>query len=193
MRWQGINSNKKRKGGIQMLNQVETPQTMKKVMFAQATTQIDSTVTPEKQAHYWYGGEMATIEAGGYKFHIEAIGDVYADLFKPSSLTDEALDWDNCIEHIKDKRNGGAFGEIISYYIKNDEELAKLMDDGHPVYRLKLDYANWWECSVTDPEGSWHDLMWNLDATGLNDAIEEVLEALQDGLEIDNVVLQLTA
>ena len=174
-----------------MLNQIVTPQNMKRIILTQATTHLNSDVTSEKQAHYWYGGEMATIEAGGYKFHIEAIGDVYAKLFKPSSLADEELDWDNCIEHIRDKRNGGAFGEIIGYYIKNDEELATLINDKHSVYRLKFDHANWWECFVTDSQGVWHDLMWDLDATGLNDAIEEVLKALQDGLEIDDVILQL--
>lgn len=173
-----------------MLNQIKTTQPMERAWLSAPIIRINEDVTSEKQAHYWYGGEMATIEVAGYKFHIEAIGDVYAELFKSTPLVDEDLSWDDLIETIKDKGNQGVFGEVIGHYIKDDEELMALINDNHPEYRLNLDYANWWECFVTDPQGDWHDLMWDLDSTSLNDAIAEVLEALQEGLEIGEIILQ---
>ena len=64
----------------------------------------------------------------------------------------------------------------MHYYLKNDEELYAAIDNGDLIF----DYNNWWECFIIDPQGNWHDLMWDLDASYLDEAIEEVKSGLDE-------------
>ena len=122
-------------------------------------------IDDQHKSHYWYGGQCAKIEYKGYTFSIEAVGDVYWYCNKDGDISD-------CY---KDKNNSGRFYGEMSYYYKNDDELYEAIDKGELVF----DYNNWWECFVYDKNGEFHDLMWDLDASNLDEAIEEVKENIK--------------
>ena len=127
---------------------------------------ITDFIDNQHKSHYWYGGQCAKIEYKGYAFSIEAIGDVYWYTNKDGDISD-------CY---KDKNNSGRFYGEMSYYYKNDDELYDAIDKGELVF----DYNNWWECFVIDQQGNFHDLMWDLDASYLDEAIDEVKEQLDE-------------
>lgn len=130
---------------------------------------ITDLIDNDHKSHYWYGGQCAKIEYKGYKFSIEAIGDVYWYHKKDGDISDV----------YKDKNNAGRFYDEMSYLYKNDDELYDAIDKGELVF----DYNNWWECFVIDPKGEFHDLMWDLDASYLDEAIEEVKEQLDEMIQ----------
>ena len=138
---------------------------------------ITDFIDNDHRSHYWYGGECAQIEHNGYTALIEAIGDVYAEYIPNGEY----------VTHVKDKNNTGFFYTEMNYYLENDENLYKAINNGD----LTFDYNNWWECSIIDPQGNWHDLMWVLDDDYLNEAIETVKASLNDvirGIEEDEYV-----
>jgi ABC-type cobalt transport system substrate-binding protein len=129
-----------------------------------------------KQLHcLWYGGGVVDIKYKNYIFHIEAIGDVIGDLYSKNG--------DEWLCRFKDKRNGGCFCDFVRPYFNTDKELNSAKDGEHRLYRLQVDYNNWWECLVEDPQGKIHDLMWNLDNDDLFDAIGEVLGILDEMID----------
>ena len=117
-------------------------------------------IDDQHRSHYWYGGQCAVIKYKGYTFSIEAIGDVYWTYLDDGSES----------ECFKDKNNGGIFYGEMSWRFKNDDELYEAIDKGE----LTFDNNNWWECFVYDKDGEFHDLMWDLDASYLDEAIQEV-------------------
>ena len=125
---------------------------------------IKNFIDEQHKSHYWYGGQCAVIKYKGYTFSIEAIGDVYWYTNKDGDISD-------CY---KDKNNSGRFYGEMSYCYKNDNELYDAIDKGELVF----DYNNWWECYVYDKDGNFHDLMWDLDASYLDEAIEEAKNQL---------------
>ena len=127
---------------------------------------ITDLIDNDHRSHYWYGGECARIEHNGYTAIIEAIGDVYVE-YAPNG---------EYKTHIKDKNNAGVFYNEMHYYLKNDDELYAAIDNGDLIF----DHNNWWECSIIDPQGNWHDLMWDLYASYLDEAIEEVKSGLDE-------------
>lgn len=127
---------------------------------------ITDFIDNDHRSHYWYGGECAKIAYKGYTAIIEANGDVYAE-YAPNG---------KYVTRVKDKNNTGFFYSEMDYHIENDEELYAAIDNGDLVF----DYNNWWECFIIDPQGNWHDLMWSLDASYLDEAIEEVKSGLDE-------------
>ena len=130
-------------------------------------------IDDQHKSHYWYGGSCAVIKYKGYTFSIEAIGDVYWRYVENGEMS----------ECFKDKNNSGRFYVEMSYYYKNDDELYEAINKGELVF----DYNNWWECFVYDKNGEFHDLMWDLDASYLDEAIEEVkanLKSVIQNLEV---------
>lgn len=127
---------------------------------------ITDLIDNDHQSHYWYGGECAKIEHKGYTAVIEAIGDVYAE-YAPN----------NDIEvYVKDKNNAGVFYKEMCDYLKNDTELYKAIDDE----KINFGCNNWWEAFIIDPQGNLHDLMWVLNTSYLNEAIEEVKKGFDE-------------
>jgi len=123
----------------------------------------------------WYGGNVVDVKYKGYTFHIEAIGDVYADLY---------LAHNN--EHLcyaKDKNNNGNFGSQMLSYFRSDKTLLAALRGESSKYRLEMQHNNWWECFVTDPQGGSHDLMWSLDDDNLLHAISSVIKALDSTID----------
>lgn len=81
----------------------------------------------------WYGGYIAKVQVtSSLAILIEANGDIRATLFDKH---------ENELCFVKDKMNSGRFCDEMAYYIKNDSQLAKLLDSG----RLVLDNNNWIE------------------------------------------------
>ena len=117
-------------------------------------------IDDQHKSHYWYGGQCAVIKYKGYTFSIEAIGDVYWSYIEDGEES----------ECYKDKNNAGRFYGEMSWRYKNDDELYEAIKKGELVF----DYNNWWECFVYDKDGEFHDLMWDLDASLIDEAIDEV-------------------
>ena len=129
---------------------------------------------PNKTHHYWYGGAVISLEYKDMTFSIEAIGDVrFALIDKERKETGEEL------FYVVDKNNSGRLGEELSYYIKDDTELCQLLSYEHPKYTCDISDNNWWEC-FAEYKGRFIDLMWCLDASTLEEAVEEVIEALPE-------------
>ena len=121
----------------------------------------------------WYGGEVAVIRYKQYKFLLSATGDVYANLM-------DKADDSRSLFYVKDKNNGGFLADELIPYIKTDTELYAAMCGTHKRYLLELDYNNWWECFLVDPEGNFHDLMMALDSDGVFDAVAEILAEMDE-------------
>ena len=130
---------------------------------------ITNFIDNDHRSHYWYGGQCVRIDHKGYTAVIEAIGDIYVE-YAPNGRYQT---------HFKDKNNSGRFYDEMHYYIKNDNELYTAITNGELVF----DHNNWWECSILDPQGNWHDLMWCLDADYLDDAIKEVKDGLDEMIQ----------
>lgn len=128
---------------------------------------VNQPIQNGKQLHYWYGGFVSEILYKGYVFKLEANGDVRAAL---SDVDGEEL------VYVKDKSNQGRFLDEMSVYIENDQQLLDLMEEG----RLVFDNNNWWECFVIDLNGQWHDLMWDLDSMNYFDAVDEIIENMDE-------------
>lgn len=126
---------------------------------------ITDLIDNEHKSHFWYGGQCAKIEYKGYVFSIEAIGDVYWYCQQDEYTSD----------YYKDKNNSGRFYNEMCNIFKNDDELYAAIDNDELIF----DYNNWWECFVYGPDGEFHDLTWDLDASYLDEAIEEVKEYLE--------------
>ena len=118
----------------------------------------------------WYGGNVLDVVYKSYTFHIEAAGDVYADLYMTQG--------GKHLCYVKDKNNGACFCSVMSPFMRSDRTLFDSMCDNPKSYRLELQHNNWWECFVTDAHGVFHDLMWALDADDLFGAVAEVLDGL---------------
>lgn len=127
---------------------------------------ITDVIDNEHQSHYWYGGECVRIKYKGYIALIEAIGDVNA-VHAPNNETEV---------YVKDKNNAGVFYSEMRGYLKNDAELYKAVENEELIFENN----NWWEAFIIDPKGIHHDLMWALDASYLNEVVEEVKEGFEE-------------
>lgn len=137
-----------------------------------AELSVDDFIDVNHLYHYWYGGDVAEIQYKGYTFTVSAIGDVIA------SLTDENGEE---IARVKDKGNNGVFYKEMCSFIDSDEQLTLFIGQE----RILIDYNNWWECFVTLPSGKFVDLMWALEGYKIDEAVEEVLD------EMDQVIKDL--
>lgn len=142
---------------------------------------FEQRVYSDKQNSLWYGGEVITLHKEGFKFHIDANGDVRGWLWRCKEGESPTQ-----VFYIKDKHRGGDFGKEMSTYIDNDKELYKLCDTdgelkkGAYTYTLELDNNNWWEVFVTTPDGKWHDLMYALESGEIKDAVIEMLDCIPE-------------
>ena len=126
-------------------------------------------IDDQHQLSFWYGGECARVEHKGYTVLIEAIGDIRVWY---------TVNGEN-IAYCKDKGNNGNFYYVMSGYFKNDTEVLKAMQNEE----LLFDNNNWWELSIIDPQGVWHDLMWCAESDMLTEAIEEAKEHFDEMIE----------
>ncbi len=118
----------------------------------------------------WYGGNVAEITYKNHSFVISANGDVIGGLYDSN---------DNEIEYVKDKGNHGIFCEKFYSLIKSDKQLYEL----ESKFLLRLDYNNWWECFLYLPDGSFVDMMMDLEYDRIDEAIIAVADSLDEIIE----------
>lgn len=116
---------------------------------------------------YWFGGQMVKIIYKGYKFSIEAVGDVRATLYDQNNIE---------IAYVKDKNNAGNFYGEMTPYIADDDMLLDLIDRD----KLIFDNNNWFECFVYDKNGNYYDIPWALDSMNIYNAIQEVMNDMDE-------------
>ena len=134
--------------------------------------EILDNILPNKTHHYWYGGAVISLKYKDVTFMIEAIGDVRFTLIDKERGEE--------LFYVLDKNNAGILGEELHYYdIKDDAELYQILANTHAQYSCDIGNNNWWECSA-EYKGRFIDLTWCLDASTLEEAIEEVVAALPE-------------
>lgn len=148
---------------------------------------------PSKESSLWYGGKVADITYKGYIFHLEAIGEIRASL----NLVDKAGFPILELANVVDKNSGGEFANEMCKYIPSDKMLFELYEEtATPLPlsqknkkalciptsaiaygKLDLHMLNWWEITVTLPEGRYiNDLDWVSEYGLYSEALYQFLE-----------------
>lgn len=145
----------------------------------------------ERRDVLWYGGEICRLFYKNYTFILDATGDVIVNLESVESPSSSDTD---IYDRVADTRNAGEFYDVMSSYIKDDEELKKL-ENGSTItlpaenpltgkvveneYQLVIVNNNWWEVTIFDSNGKFHNPDWICET----DTWEEAIEALIDGIK----------
>lgn len=127
----------------------------------------------KKNSSFWYGGQVAYITYKGYKFYLEAAGDIRVSYIAKEG---DSPEW------FKDKNNAGQMQEWFKHIFEDDDQLYQAIgNSGTKKYpQLQMENNNWWECVVQDPSGEIHDLMWVLETDNYFEAIDEIIESMDD-------------
>ena len=144
------------------------PESIKKELIEEgidiSNIELCTFIEEDKQSHLWYGGDVVKFNYKDAIIYIAAIGDVIIS-FKDKN--------DDLLFYVKDKCNRGNIYQDLSHYVENDEELLKILLEEHPKYQFgSFDSKNWWEAYVVY-DGKIYDLMWDLDAYTITEAIIE--------------------
>lgn len=136
---------------------------------------IAGDVDSKHQDCLWYGGWVATVEYNGWKYYIEAVGDVYCTLYNHRGEE---------LEEVRDKCNSGAFYKEMCPFIRDDTHLSELIKEG----RLVFDHNNWFEVFIVAPDGKDIDLDLSglLDSASINEAVEEVISVYIEDSSMSN-------
>lgn len=135
-------------------------------------------------------GEDHRIRPGG-KTHVQGAGLVVGhllgsfphgtDLFIRAKLfAKQTNETDELEEIVSVKGDGAIFYQEMSYYIKNDEELIKIMEGNHPLYTLEFYNNNWLEVDLLNKEEEYEGLDIVLDSSSVKDAVKEVIKMIPD-------------
>ena len=117
----------------------------------------------------WYGDYI-----GSVFFPNGVVGDISADGEVRAVLFDEN---DNELVDVVDKNSAGRFYEEMKDYIKSDEELYELENNG----RLVIGNNNWFEITARDlngENGDFVDLGWASSSDELYEAVAECIEGM---------------
>lgn len=137
-----------------------------------STIEVCDFIEANKQYHLWYGGDAVKIQYKNIDIFIAALGDINIALFDKSN--------NRQLFHVKDRFNSGSIYQDLSQYVKNDEELKKIMLNKHPKYEFNVFHdCNWWECYI-GYNGERYDITWDLDADTLTEAIIETFKELDE-------------
>ena len=91
----------------------------------------------DRQNSVWYGGYLGEIEYNGVVYEVHAVGEVRATLFDDNNEE---------IASVVDQNRAGKFRDEMDHYIKNDDGLRKLENEG----KLFFGNNNWFEILVFD-------------------------------------------
>ena len=148
---------------------------------------------PNKESSLWYGGKVADIAYKGFVFHLEAIGEIRASL----NLVDKAGFPILELANVVDKNSGGEFANEMCKYIPSDKLLFELYGEtatplplsqkskkalcipsSEIAYgKLDLHMLNWWEITVTLPDGRYiNDIDWVSEYGLYSEALYQFLE-----------------
>ena len=129
-------------------------------------------IEANKQHHLWYGGDIVKIKYKDIDIFIAALGNI--------NITLLGKDTERELFHVKDKFNSGNAYQSLSRYIENDKELKQIIKNEHLKYKLHVfSDCNWWEAYV-GYNGERHDIMWDLDADTLTEAIIKTFKELDE-------------
>ncbi len=91
----------------------------------------------DRQDSVWYGGYLGEIKYNGVVYEVHAVGEVRATLFDDNNEETAS---------VVDKNRAGKFRVEMECYIKNDDELFDLENNG----RLYIGNNNWFEIFAFD-------------------------------------------
>lgn len=97
-------------------------------------------VPANKQSHYWYGGEMCSIQKDDTTLTIEANGDINFRLIEKETGRE--------LIYVKDKNGAGSLNHELNQYITNDKELIDAILEKHDTYIAILNDGNWYDCTI---------------------------------------------
>lgn len=98
------------------------------------------TIPDNKQAHYWYGGEICSIQKNNKTIIIEADGDINFQLIDKETGRE--------LVYVKDKNRSGSLAHELTQYITNDKELIDAILGNHDKYIAIMNDGNWYECII---------------------------------------------
>lgn len=125
-----------------------------------------------KQHHLWYSGDVIMFNHEEIDIFLSALGAINITLL--DKVNNEEL------VHIKNKFNSGKAYDELSRFIKNDMELKQIILGEHPKYEFHVfTDMNWWEAYI-GYNGKKYDIMWDLDAENVTEAIIEILKDLDN-------------
>lgn len=131
---------------------------------------LNQTIEADKQDSLWYGGTCATLKCKNFTFTLGARGDVECSLFDKDG---------NCLESVKDRRNGGGFYEL-SHYLHSDEDVRNAEQEEGP-YSLEFRHNNWWECWIDTTDKKFnenYDDFWNVEESYFYRALADCIYVL---------------
>lgn len=99
----------------------------------------------DRQDSVWYGGYLGEIKYNGIVYEVHAVGEVRATLFS-KAIANLCDDSNEEVASVVDQNRAGGFYKEMRQYIKNDDELRKLENEG----KLYFGNNNWFEILVFD-------------------------------------------
>lgn len=99
----------------------------------------------DRQDSVWYGGYLGEIKYNGIVYEVHAVGEVRATLFS-KAIFNLCDDNNEEIASVVDQNEAGKFRYEMEHYIKNDDKLRKLENEG----KLYFENNNWFEILVFD-------------------------------------------
>ena len=141
---------------------------------------IDANKEPEHDNVFWYGGNVADIKSSQGEYIIAARGVVFCNLIAKKDYVNELgekIKKGTIIASVKDKNEYAVFKEVMSSYIKDDNELSDILLGNHDIYEMDIHNNNWFELSFCDKNGEieYDDVM---DADTLKEAMNEALDII---------------
>lgn len=121
----------------------------------------------------WYDGLVAKIHSDKGEFCIFARGQIRAKLLSKDEN-------DEFTELAFVKGSGINFYQEMSRYISGDEELIKIINNEHKLYKLEFDNNNWLEVDLLNNDGNYEELDIVLDNSSIKEAVKEVIKMIPD-------------
>ena len=130
----------------------------------------------KKNSSFWYGGQVSYIAYKGYRFYLDAVGDIRIGY---TAKEGDEPEW------FKDRNNGGQMREWFGDIFPDDESLYEAINNHRTKKypQLEMGNNNWWECLVQDSRNQMHDLMWVLETDNYFEAIDEIVAGMDDVIE----------
>lgn len=120
----------------------------------------------------WYSGDMVTIRYEGYELIINVYGDVAISLYNKK---------DNCeVARVRDKNSDRLFYKKMKNYIRNDAHLHGILHGKDDEYEADIQTINCYGLAVVDKTQRRHDMVCELDASFIFDAVAKVISNIQN-------------
>ncbi len=123
----------------------------------------------------WCDGIVASIHTKEGEYHLFVVGDVRCNLITKTNIISDGdeIPKGTIIAYVKG--NGTGFYHEMSRYIKDDEELDRIISGEHPLYELDFKNNNWIELDYLKDNGEYEGLDILLDSCMINEALNEAM------------------